>query len=727
MGPVRAGSAGAGSAGAGSAGAGSAGAGSAGVGSVRSAGRPGLRERLDAVAELTRIGQARPGFDPRLLAESGTVLGRAVQRLRLSDGHTVVAIAGGTGSGKSTLFNALAGAEFSPPGVTRPATRDVHACVWGNSEVAPLLDWLGVGHRQRFARASALDSGEEELRGLVLLDLPDHDSVVAASAEITDRIAALADMLIWVLDPQKYADAAVHNRYLVPLAGHAGVLTVVLSQADLLTEEEADACGEDLRRLLDSEGLNGVRLCTVSGRTGAGLDEVRGLLADAVAAGRASDERISADVEALLGRYAAYAAGPIAGSSAASGSSGLAGGSSALAGDSSGGPAAGAGEDVADEDGGGAFPAPVPADSAQPSGPAQPGGRPSRPPWELTEEDRTAPDATRNRPSWPGAAPGTQVRPDPDPADLARNVPEGPAAALTGAFVGASGLDAVADGRASAWEARAARLTSWPLAPRRWTNPRRSLDGPARSPGGPVRSPGGSVRSPDGASAGTGPVSGAGGTGGAGGGATSLAPQSEVDNAITTFADAIGRRLPDPWPASIIGAARSRADQVPPALAEAVRVPGPGQATAAPLRWRLIAAGQWLLLAIAAVALLWAAAIGLVVTGVIGRLGGLPFGDGWFLPWLAAAVAVALVLGWLISVGCRNMAEAAGDRERERAAQAMREAVTAVTRDLVLVPTGREIAAYERFRRELSVARGDSPAAYGESPAAYGGAGTPAG
>ena len=45
----------------------------------------------------------------------------------------------------------------------------------------------------------------------------------------------LADLMIWVLDPQKYADAAVHRRYLVPLAGHSEVIAVVLNQADRLT------------------------------------------------------------------------------------------------------------------------------------------------------------------------------------------------------------------------------------------------------------------------------------------------------------------------------------------------------------------------------------------------------------------------------------------------------------------------------------------------------------
>jgi hypothetical protein len=56
-----------------------------------------------------------------------------------------------------------------------------------------------------------------------------------------DRLVQLVDMLIWVVDPQKYADAALHDRYLIPLAQHAGVMMIVLNQADRLAPEERDA------------------------------------------------------------------------------------------------------------------------------------------------------------------------------------------------------------------------------------------------------------------------------------------------------------------------------------------------------------------------------------------------------------------------------------------------------------------------------------------------------
>ena len=231
-----------------------------------------LSGRLTALARLVQIGSARTGpdgFSPELLADAGQLVARAGERLRLSANHTVAILAGGTGSGKSSLFNRLAGADFSPVGATRPVTLNPHACVWGMEGAGPLLEWLGVQHRYRYARSSALGEGERSLRGLVLLDLPDHDSVLGGTAEV-NRLVALADLMIWVLDPQKYADAAVHSRFLTPMAGHSSVITVVLNQSDLLTATQAEDCVSDLRRLLDSEGLADARLQLTSARTGAG-------------------------------------------------------------------------------------------------------------------------------------------------------------------------------------------------------------------------------------------------------------------------------------------------------------------------------------------------------------------------------------------------------------------------------------------------------------------------
>jgi len=273
-------------------------------------GAPGLSDRLTALARMTQIGSTRSGhdgFDPALLREAGELLDRAGERLRMSADHTVVVLAGGTGSGKSSLFNRLAGADFSPVGVTRPMTREAYACIWGMEGAGPLLDWLGVPERRRYARSSVLDSGESSLGGLLLLDLPDHDSVVARATGSVNRLVSLADLMVWVLDPQKYADAAVHSRYLMPMAGHSSVISLVLNQADLLTSEQAADCVDDLHRLLEIEGLHDTQVLVTSAVTGAGLDKLREVLVETVTARRASTARIAADVDAFAARFAPYA------------------------------------------------------------------------------------------------------------------------------------------------------------------------------------------------------------------------------------------------------------------------------------------------------------------------------------------------------------------------------------------------------------------------------------
>jgi energy-coupling factor transporter ATP-binding protein EcfA2 len=614
-------------------------------------GAQNLSPRLDALAELVRIGRVRPGqgiqaetygqgqdegtgFSKSLLDDAEAVLKRAGERLRLSGNHTVVALAGGTGTGKSTLFNALSGATFSAPGVTRPMTRHVHACVWGMQGAAPLLDWLGVQRRHRYARASVLDSGESNLDGLILLDLPDHDSVVTASMAAVDRLSKLADMVIWVLDPQKYADASVHNRYLIPLAGHADVFTVVLNQIDMLSPQQARDCEEDLRRLLDAEGLHDAPVFPVSARTGAGLGELRGLLTETVIQNRAVTDRIAADIDAMIDGFAAYNGPQVAPDTV------LAMAAGAL------------------------LPAPPREADGQSMGL-------SKPPWDLTEEELAAvtpPAPAPSRPPWEDASQDEGRR---EAADPAASVPKEAAARLTDALARAAGLSAVAQGMASSHEAKAARLTGWPAG---------QLLGGRRDPMRALRAAGPAAES-----------------------ATGQAQQSEVDNAITAFADTVGNGLPEPWSGGLREAARCNAGMVPQALAGAVQAAVAEIRSGPPAWWRLVTAWQWLLTVLAAA--------GVVLSVVIAVVGSAGHHQGWIgeaslIPWLLIMAVAMLVLGYVTAVGCRNVAVAAADQERLTAERAMHDRVAGVTHDLVLLATGREIAQYERFRRELAVAAG---------------------
>ncbi|WP_307844096.1 GTPase [Sanguibacter suaedae] len=229
-----------------------------------------------------------------LVDRADHVVGNARARLARSVDHTVVALAGSTGSGKSSLFNTVVGSELSPAGVVRPTTARPTAAVWDAGgevgDAATLLDWLEVDRRTVLR--------DESRDGLVLLDLPDHDSVAVEHRVRAERLVERADLLLWVVDPQKYADAVLHERYLRPLAGHSDVVVVVLNQIDRLGAAEQAQCLADLRRLVTDDGLRDAVVLGVSARTGQGVDELRELLDRAARRRAASTERLVADVRA---------------------------------------------------------------------------------------------------------------------------------------------------------------------------------------------------------------------------------------------------------------------------------------------------------------------------------------------------------------------------------------------------------------------------------------------
>ncbi|HEY0891110.1 MAG TPA: YfjP family GTPase [Nocardioides sp.] len=264
-----------------------------------------IGERLDGLAAAVAAAEGR--FDEELVGEARTIVERAGGRLRLSAEHTVVGIAGATGSGKSSTFNALTGLELSAVGVRRPTTSWATACVWGTQGARELLEWLGIPDRHQTTRDSMLDTRREsnDLDGVVLLDLPDHDSTEVSHHLEVDRLVVLVDMLVWVLDPQKYADAAIHDRYLQPLRTHEEVMVVVLNHIDTVPEERREAMVADVRRLLDADGLHQVPVIPLSAKKGWGVEELRTEIARRVAEKKATKARLEADIKGVAGRLEA--------------------------------------------------------------------------------------------------------------------------------------------------------------------------------------------------------------------------------------------------------------------------------------------------------------------------------------------------------------------------------------------------------------------------------------
>jgi GTP-binding protein EngB required for normal cell division len=255
-----------------------------------------LDDRVSALAEVIEVSRGR--LDDSLVDGAADVVERAGARLRLSADHTVVALAGATGSGKSSTFNVLAGLDLAAVGVRRPTTSWATACIWGQHGADELLEWLGIPLRHQVVRDSMLDNRPEvdDLRGLVLLDLPDHDSTEVGHHLEVDRLVELADLLIWILDPQKYADAAIHDRFLRPLAAHRDVMLVVVNHIDEVAPERRDGLLADVRRLVDADGLGGVPVLAMSAQTGEGVDALRREVSARVADKVSTRHRIETDV-----------------------------------------------------------------------------------------------------------------------------------------------------------------------------------------------------------------------------------------------------------------------------------------------------------------------------------------------------------------------------------------------------------------------------------------------
>lgn len=250
-----------------------------------------LAERIDALARAVDLAQGR--LRPDAVRDAAAVLARVREREALSAEHTVVAVAGATGVGKSSVFNALAGDDLARTGTMRPTTSHAMALVSEDPDLSSgstaLLEWLGVPDRhERPVTASSPD-------GLILLDLPDHDSVVAEHRTRADHITQRADLLVWVTSPQKYADDILHTRYLKPLAETRTRVVVLLNQSDRLSTAEAEACRQDLERLVRADGVDALVLAG-SARRGDNMDTLAREVATAVRAREAARLRAAGEV-----------------------------------------------------------------------------------------------------------------------------------------------------------------------------------------------------------------------------------------------------------------------------------------------------------------------------------------------------------------------------------------------------------------------------------------------
>ncbi|NNC39253.1 MAG: hypothetical protein HKN95_01070 [Acidimicrobiia bacterium] len=193
------------------------------------------------------IGRSTEIVDPELLGASAELGAATRKRLGFLGRSVVVALVGGTGSGKSSLLNALAGEEVAPTGAVRPTTERPLAWIPANPEpgLVRLLDDLAISDRV----------GHDSFGDLAVLDLPDTDSVLRSHRRMVESLLPRVDAVIWVLDPEKYNDRLLHRELLQPLGRYSSQFIFVLNQIDRLSPAEERQVIDDLHRTLAADGI----------------------------------------------------------------------------------------------------------------------------------------------------------------------------------------------------------------------------------------------------------------------------------------------------------------------------------------------------------------------------------------------------------------------------------------------------------------------------------------
>jgi hypothetical protein len=204
-----------------------------------------LSEALDALDLAVARGARLVGDD--VVEPFAAVSVNARRRSGFLGETVVLALGGGTGVGKSSLLNALAGAAVARAGALRPTTDKPLAWIPDNPEpgLVRLLDDLGIADR----------IGQTSHPHVAILDLPDFDSVVGEHRATVERLLPRVDAILWVVDPEKYNDRTIHADYLRPLASYQGQFVFVVNQIDRLAEGELDTLLADFEQTLWRDGI----------------------------------------------------------------------------------------------------------------------------------------------------------------------------------------------------------------------------------------------------------------------------------------------------------------------------------------------------------------------------------------------------------------------------------------------------------------------------------------
>ncbi|AIT60306.1 GTPase domain-containing protein [Corynebacterium doosanense] len=215
---------------------------------------PSVTRLRDAVADARFDSHAEAQNEARdIVAQLDDYI---LPRLSNVDAPLLAVVGGSTGSGKSTLVNAIVGREVTVPGVIRPTTRRPVLVTHPDDEAWFRSDNVLAGLTSDI-QVTATDAVHP---GLALVDAPDFDSIEERNREVASQLLAAADLWVFATTPTRYADQLVWN-FLHDAAGRDLEVVVILNRMDT---DAAASVPDDLRRMMAEAGLTDATLFTVA-------------------------------------------------------------------------------------------------------------------------------------------------------------------------------------------------------------------------------------------------------------------------------------------------------------------------------------------------------------------------------------------------------------------------------------------------------------------------------
>jgi GTPase Era involved in 16S rRNA processing len=194
-----------------------------------------LQTRLEQILHLLENG-APPALSLQdTTAIRDQAIGLSEKLARAESEPLAIGLLGGTGVGKSTVMNALAGSEISTAGHRRPWTD--HILVYRHEEARGLPpDQLNGIPWKEFTHQDA------SIGKILICDMPDFDSIQTHHRELVLAFVKHLDLLVWVTSPEKYADQQFHD-FLTAVPKARQNFFFVLNKLDLMFDAQDSGKG----------------------------------------------------------------------------------------------------------------------------------------------------------------------------------------------------------------------------------------------------------------------------------------------------------------------------------------------------------------------------------------------------------------------------------------------------------------------------------------------------